>query len=65
MSLVRRIDGDDVRLALVAGLQFFAGRTGCRLIAEGIESEAEVDVILRLGVEYGQGYLFGRPERAT
>jgi EAL domain-containing protein (putative c-di-GMP-specific phosphodiesterase class I)/DNA-binding response OmpR family regulator len=61
MSLVRGIDADDVRQALAAGLQYFASRTGCRLIAEGVETSDEADVLRRLGIEYGQGHLFGRP----
>ncbi|MEA2611346.1 MAG: hypothetical protein QOG32_1072 [Chloroflexota bacterium] len=61
ISLVRGIDGDDVRQALAAGLQYFASRTGCRLIAEGVETGDEADVLRRLGVDYAQGYLFGRP----
>ena len=61
ISLVRGIDGDDLRQALAAGLQFFASRTGCRLIAEGIETDAEADVLHGLGIELGQGFLFGRP----
>lgn len=62
ISLVRRIDDDDLRQALAAGLQYFAFKTGCRLIAEGVESDGEANVLRRLGVEYGQGYLFGKPE---
>jgi len=65
ISLVRGIDGDDIRQALAAGLQYFASKTGCRLIAEGVESEREADVLRGLGVEYAQGFLFGRPEMAT
>ena len=61
ISLVRGIDGDDLRQALAAGLQYFAARIGCRLIAEGVESAREADVLRRLGIEYAQGYLFGRP----
>ena len=62
ISLVRGIDGDDLRQALAAGLQFFASRTGCRLIAEGVESDGEADVLRGLGIELGQGFLFGRPD---
>jgi EAL domain-containing protein (putative c-di-GMP-specific phosphodiesterase class I)/DNA-binding response OmpR family regulator len=62
ISLVRRIDDDDLRQALAAGLQYFAFKTGCRLIAEGVESDGEADVLRRLGVEFGQGYLFGKPD---
>ena len=63
ISLVRRIDGDDVRQALAAGLQYFASKVGCRLIAEGVETDEEAAVLQRLGIEFAQGYLFGRPEK--
>jgi EAL domain-containing protein (putative c-di-GMP-specific phosphodiesterase class I)/DNA-binding response OmpR family regulator len=62
ISLVRRIDTDELRQALVAGLVYFAIRSGCHLVAEGVESEAEATVLRRLGVEFAQGYLFGRPK---
>ncbi len=62
ISLVRGIEVDDLRQALVAGLVYFALRSGCDLIAEGVESEEEATVLRRLGVELAQGYLFGRPE---
>ena len=65
ISLVRGIDGDDVRRALVAGLGYYALRTDCRLIAEGVETKAEADALVDLGVEFGQGYFFGRPEAIT
>jgi EAL domain-containing protein (putative c-di-GMP-specific phosphodiesterase class I)/DNA-binding response OmpR family regulator len=62
VSLVRGIDGDPQRQALAAGLAHFAARGGCQLIAEGVEREAEARALEDLGVEFGQGYLFGRPE---
>jgi EAL domain-containing protein (putative c-di-GMP-specific phosphodiesterase class I) len=65
ISLVRGIDGDDLRQALAAGLQYFAHRIGCRLIAEGVQSHGEADVLRRLGIDYAQGYLFGRPDLAN
>ena len=63
MSLVRNIDGDPLRQALVAGLAHFSGRGGPRLIAEGVERDAEARCLLDIGVEFAQGYLVGRPER--
>jgi EAL domain-containing protein (putative c-di-GMP-specific phosphodiesterase class I)/DNA-binding response OmpR family regulator len=63
MSLVRGIDGDDLRQAMAAGIQYYALRTGCRLVAEGVETEEEATVLRDLGVDLAQGYLFGRPER--
>jgi EAL domain-containing protein (putative c-di-GMP-specific phosphodiesterase class I)/DNA-binding response OmpR family regulator len=64
ISLVRGINDDHLRQALAAGLQHFAYRTGCALIAEGVESAAEADVLQGLGIEFGQGYLFGEPAPA-
>lgn len=63
ISLVRGIDEDDLRQGLAAGLNYFALRTGCQLIAEGVETQAEADTLQRLGIEFAQGYLYGRPDR--
>ena len=65
ISLVHGIDADDLRQALAAGLQYFAHKTGCRLIAEGVETSEEADVLQRLGIEFAQGYLFGQPVLAA
>lgn len=62
IGLIRSIDGDKARQAVVAGMDYFALKTGCSLIAEGIESEAERDVLRSLAIELGQGYLLGRPQ---
>ena len=60
---VHNIDHDPVRRSLVTGLAYFARETGCELIAEGIETSAELTAIRELGIPYGQGYLLGRPQR--
>ena len=60
-DLVRGIDRDPSRQALVVGMGHFAHQTGCTLIAEGIETEPECAALDSLGVRYGQGYLLGRP----
>jgi EAL domain-containing protein (putative c-di-GMP-specific phosphodiesterase class I) len=65
IGLIRSIDGDRARQAVVAGMDYFALKTGCSLIAEGIESEAERDILRSLAIELGQGYLLGRPQRAA
>lgn len=59
---VQGIDADPARQALVAGLCYFSDRTGSLLIAEGIETAAELRVLRQLGVQLGQGYLLGRPQ---
>ena len=59
---VNGIDKDPARQALVAGLESFASRTGATLIAEGVETEAELETLKGLRVDLGQGYLLGRPQ---
>jgi EAL domain-containing protein (putative c-di-GMP-specific phosphodiesterase class I)/DNA-binding response OmpR family regulator len=64
IGLVRGIDHDPVRQALVSGMDFFALKTGCRLIAEGVETPDERDMLRTLSVELGQGFLLGPPAAA-
>jgi EAL domain-containing protein (putative c-di-GMP-specific phosphodiesterase class I) len=61
MELVRDLDGDPLRRELVRALAEFSRRAGVPLIAEGIESWCEVEALLAVGVQLGQGYLLGRP----
>lgn len=61
ISLVRGVDTDEVRRQLMASMVTFASRMGVRLIAEGIETKAELETLLELGVGYGQGFLFTKP----
>ncbi len=61
IGLVRTIDRDRARQAFVAGLDYFSLKTGCSLIAEGVETEAQRDALRALAVSLGQGYLLGRP----
>jgi EAL domain-containing protein (putative c-di-GMP-specific phosphodiesterase class I) len=61
ISLVRGIDGDSARQALIAGMRYFAEETNCLLLGEGVETSAELETLDRLGVVLGQGYLLGRP----
>lgn len=67
ISMVRDIDSNHARQAMAAGLCYFAAETGTVIIAEGIETEAEVDELLRLQRRFegctvlGQGYYLGRP----
>jgi EAL domain-containing protein (putative c-di-GMP-specific phosphodiesterase class I) len=46
---------------LVAGIVDLAHRIDATTIAEGVETSEELTAVTALGVEYGQGYLFGRP----
>lgn len=62
IGLVRGVNANLGRQAMVVGMRHFSRTAGCRLIAEGIETKEEARTLTGLGVEYGQGYLFGRPE---
>lgn len=61
-AIIAGLDADPARQAFVAGMRHFAVTTGCGLIAEGIETEAELIALRTLGVSLGQGYYLGRPE---
>lgn len=60
-SLIEDIANDPGRRALAAALTLFARETGSRLIAEGVETEAELAILRALGLDIVQGYLLGRP----
>jgi PAS domain S-box-containing protein len=62
IGLVRGVNADLGRQALVVAMRHFARTSGCRLIAEGVETEAEARSLAALGVDFGQGYFYGRPE---
>ena len=61
MGLTRHIDLDPARRALAAALISFARDTGSKLIAEGVETQSELNTLKALGVEKAQGYFLGRP----
>jgi len=60
-SLVRNLHADPIKREIIASLAAIGKRIGATLVAEGIEVEAERKTLVDLGVEFGQGYLLGRP----
>jgi diguanylate cyclase (GGDEF)-like protein len=60
-SLIQAVDADRARRALVVALLSFSGHIGARVIAEGIETARERETLQSLGVQFGQGWLLGRP----
>ncbi|MCW2569891.1 MAG: diguanylate phosphodiesterase, partial [Mycobacterium sp.] len=63
LELTRGIAADPARQALAAAMSIFADRTAATLVAEGIETQADLDALRELGVRYGQGYHLGRPQQ--
>ena len=60
-ALVSDVDSDPARLALAEMMGEFAGRIDAWLLAEGIETPAELAAFTRLGTPLAQGWLLGRP----
>lgn len=60
-SLVSGVDADPVRTILIRSLVDFAQGLQANVVAEGIETAEEAAVLRELGVDYGQGWHFGRP----
>jgi len=65
MSLVRDIDQERRKRKLVQMLCRFSAAVGIRVVAEGIETEAEADTVRNLGVDMLQGYWLARPSVDT
>lgn len=61
MTLTRDIHQDLARCALVGAMVRFSEAIGSKLIAEGVEHAEEAEVLKKLGVEFAQGYYFGKP----
>ncbi len=60
-SITHDIDVDRSRRALAAALCGFARETGCGIVAEGVETQAELETVRALGIGKAQGYHLGRP----
>jgi EAL domain-containing protein (putative c-di-GMP-specific phosphodiesterase class I) len=61
ISLIRNIDIEPDCRAMAAALIRFAEETGSKIVAEGVETLAELEVLRELKVNKVQGYLLGRP----
>jgi EAL domain-containing protein (putative c-di-GMP-specific phosphodiesterase class I) len=58
---VRGIVSSERDQAFVTAMTDLARRLSIAVIAEQVETEDQGMALLKLGVEYAQGYLFGRP----
>ncbi len=61
MDLIRGVDADPARRAIVPGVMGIARALGVAVIAEGVETVAELEALRSFGVTLFQGYLFAKP----
>ena len=61
MHFVQGVDADPVKLQFLKSIQCIAESCGTLVIAEGVETEAELRVVKSLGIAFGQGYYIARP----
>ncbi len=62
MNLIRNINEDSTRQYLVESVVGFAHKVGIDIISEGVETEQELEILRRMGIELFQGYLFAKPD---
>jgi EAL domain-containing protein (putative c-di-GMP-specific phosphodiesterase class I) len=60
-SMVSGVDQDPARQDMLAALLQLADKMGAQVIGEGLDTLEELDMLGRLGIRFGQGWLFGRP----
>src|SRR6195952_4645791 len=65
MELIRGIATTPARQTIVAGVIMMARQLGVAVIAEGVETEAELTALRAAGIQLFQGYLFAKPAVAT
>ena len=63
MSLIRGIDMSPMKQKLLGSIVGLCRDLGIEIIAEGVETPAERDAVVRVGGDLCQGYLFARPEK--
>ena len=61
MELIRGLDASLPRRMIVNGVVRMCEALGVTVIAEGIETEGELDALRAIGVRYIQGYYFAKP----
>ncbi|MBD9362134.1 EAL domain-containing protein [Methylomonas fluvii] len=64
-SFVRNLEADSSDLALCEAIIVMAHKLGLKVIAEGIETHQQLELLTAAGCDYGQGYLFSKPLPAS
>lgn len=60
-ELISGVDDDPAKRALTIALNTLASELHAKVVAEAVETAGQLQTLIRLGVEYGQGFYLGRP----
>jgi EAL domain-containing protein (putative c-di-GMP-specific phosphodiesterase class I) len=60
-NIIKDIDKDDYKVSVYKALVSLARDRGIKILAEGIETAYELEIIKEIGVDYLQGYYFAKP----
>ena len=61
IAVIRDIDKDEMKRSFVSALSQFAKDSGISLIAEGIETSAQLETVISLKIDYAQGFYLAKP----
>ena len=64
-SFIKDIDSDSDDLALAEAIIVMSHKLGLKVVAEGVETEAQRDYLIAAGCDYIQGFLYARPMPAA
>ena len=64
-KFINSIDSEQSSQIIVESIARMARQLGHDVVAEGVETERQRDLVSRLGCRFAQGYLFGKPISAT
>lgn len=65
MELLRGIDVSTARQHIIGAIVAMAGQMGVTVLAEGVETRAELDALRQIGISLFQGYYFAKPKLET
>lgn len=63
-SLVHNANANQYHAKLISVMADYGRSIGAKVIAQGVETEQELSAVMKLGLNYAQGYLFAKPAPA-
>lgn len=61
-SLIKNIQTNELNKNIVETIVMFAKKQNMKTVAEFVENEELFKLVKSFGIDYSQGYAFGRPE---